>query len=121
MPPYGTDRCTGSRSASAAHAGGNPFGRVGGDLAHIGGSLLSDQVGEAFEGLAVSSGGGPHQPACVMVDHHGEVYVSALVGDLVDPDAPQAAERVVCGPAVGHHSGDEGAHAHGESGHPGEV
>lgn len=36
----------------------------------------------------------PDQPAAVVVDHHGEVTVAALVRDLIDADAAQASEAI---------------------------
>jgi hypothetical protein len=51
--------------------------------------------------------GGPHQPARVLVDDHGEVLVAALVGDLVDTDPPQPGEAVQAGLGVGDHTGDD--------------
>jgi hypothetical protein len=58
----------------------------------------------------VAAGGGPHQPAGVVVDHDHQVLVPALVGDLIDPDPLEPLEPVDAGVDVGHDPGDDVAH-----------
>ena len=60
-----------------------------------------------MHGGAVAAGTGPHQSAAVVVDHDSQVFVAALVGDLIDPDPPQAGERVDPGRGVGPHPSDD--------------
>lgn len=45
--------------------------------------------------------GGPHHLAGVVVDHHGQIAVPALVGDFVDPDPAQTVEAVRAGVDIG--------------------
>ena len=70
-------------------------------------TLLAQGLEESGQGGLVLAGGGPHQPAGVVVDHHGQVLVAALVGDLVDPDPPQPGEQVHLAGGVGPDPGDD--------------
>ena len=47
------------------------------------------------------AGGGPHQPAAVVVDDDHQILVAAAVRDLVDPDPHQPVERIPSGPGIG--------------------
>jgi len=47
----------------------------------------AEQVEELPQRGLVPPGRGPDQPAAVVINHHREVLVVALVGDLVDPDS----------------------------------
>jgi hypothetical protein len=51
----------------------------------------------------------PHQSAAVMIDDDRQVAVTALVGDLVDPDAPQPLEPIDVPIDVGADTGDDRA------------
>ena len=85
------------------------LGAVGGDVGDLGAAALTGGPSASKnvrEGGLVPAWRGPHQPAGVVVDHHGQVLVAALVGDLIDPDPTQPGEPVdVCrrvGPDPGH-------------------
>jgi len=38
-------------------------------------AVITERVEEPFQGRRVPPGRGPHQPASVMIDHHGQVAV----------------------------------------------
>src|SRR4029453_8727185 len=98
-------------AAFADHVG-DPFGPVGGDVGDLGASTLSrclQRIEEGVHGRAFAAGTGPHQPAAVVVDHDGQVFVAALVGDLIDPDPLQADECVDPGGGVGPHPRGDGS------------
>ena len=59
-----------------------------------GSPLGAEGVEEPLQGGGVAARCGPHQPAAVVVNHHREVFVVALVGDLVDADPAQVREPV---------------------------
>ena len=61
------------------------------------------------EGGGVTAGRGPHQPAGVVVDDHGQVRVAALGGDLVDPDPAQPVKPVAGRLRVGGDARDDPA------------
>jgi hypothetical protein len=79
-------------------------------------ALLTESVEEPLQGGLLPARRGPHQPARVVVDDHRQVSLSALVGDLVDPDSPQVGEPVMHGFHVGPDPGDD--RAHGAPGDP---
>ena len=70
----------------------------------------TEGIEEAVQRGVLTTGGGPHQPARVVVDDHHKVTVAPLVGDLVDPDAPQACQAVDLGVDVSTNALDDGAH-----------
>jgi hypothetical protein len=79
-------------------------------MADLGASTLPrclQRIEEGGHGRAFSAGAGPHQAAAVVVDHDGQVLVVALVGDFIDPDPPQASQRVDAGRGVGPYPGDD--------------
>jgi len=96
--------------AAVAHEVGDPLRGVGAHQADLGAALLAEQVEEALQGLLVPADPRPHQAPGVVVHHDHQVAVAALVADLIDPDAPQAIERVVGGSAVCHHPVDDRSH-----------
>jgi hypothetical protein len=51
-------------------------------------------VEERLDGLLVAPGRSPDQSPGVVVDDHGQIALALAVGDLVDPDPPQAGEQV---------------------------
>ena len=55
-------------------------------MGDLGRPLGAQGVEEAPQGGGVAAGCGPHQPATVVIDHHREVLVVTLVGDLIDAD-----------------------------------
>ncbi len=86
--------------ASVGDHVGDPVRAVGGDMGDLGASTRRRRlqgVEEGMPGSAVSRPGAAHtsRPR-VVVDHHGQVPVAALVGDLVDPDPAQPGERGRC-------------------------
>jgi len=70
-------------------------------VGELAGAILAQGVEEALQGGLVAAGRGPHQPARVMVDDHGEVAVAPLVADLVHPDPAQPSEPVHLGGLLG--------------------
>jgi hypothetical protein len=88
----------------------DPLGRIGADQADSGGPFRTEQIEEPLQGGPVMAGGGPHQPAGVVVDDDHQVLVAAPVGDLVDPDASEPVEGVDGGSRVGHDPGSDRAH-----------
>jgi hypothetical protein len=58
------------------------------------GSFGAELVEEHFQGGVVAARACPHQPAAVVIHDHDQVTVSALAGDLVDPDPVQAVETI---------------------------
>ena len=89
---------------------GDPGGRVGADQPDLLASLRTKRVKEAAQRRRVVAGRGPHQPASVVVDHHGEVAVALLVGDLVDPDPGQPLQPVAGLLGIGDHAGNDPPH-----------
>ena len=85
-------------------------------MGELAGAILAEGVKEAFQGLLIVAGRGPHQPPGVVVDHHCQVAVAFTVGDLVDADAPQPLQAVDVLPGL---LGDASDHpADGAPGHP---
>ena len=84
-----------------ATTGADPERAVGRHVGDQGGALLTEGVEEPLQGGLPPAGCGPHQPPGVVVDHHGQVTLPALVGDLVDPNPPQVGEPVMDGLHVG--------------------
>jgi hypothetical protein len=60
--------------------------------------------------LGVLTRCGPHQPAGVMIDHHGQVPMPLLVGDLVDTDPAQPVVPVGQPAAIGPHPRHDRTH-----------
>jgi len=75
--------------------GGDPVRAVGGHVRDLRATLWPERVEEAGQGGLVPARRGPHQPTRVVVDHHGQILVPALVGDLIGPDPSQPSEPVV--------------------------
>lgn len=86
--------------ASGQGAVADPLGRIRADQADLGCSFRSEEIKEPLEGGPVVAGGGPHQPAGVVVDNDHQVLVAAPVGDLIDPDPGQPIERVPHRPGI---------------------
>ena len=70
-------------------------------------ALFPQGLEEPVQGGHVPSRRRPDQAPGVVVDDHGDEAVPALVGDLVDPDAPEALEAVDPGVDVGRYPGDD--------------
>ena len=87
--------------APLGHHLGDPGGGVGTDQGDLFASLLAQEIEEATERLLVAPDRRPDEPPGVVVDEDRQVAVALLVADLVDPDAAEAVEGVVGGPAVG--------------------
>jgi hypothetical protein len=85
--------------AAAGDRVGDPGGRIRAHMGELAGAIGSEGIKEAFQGLLIVAGRGPHQPAGVVVDHHGQVAMALAVGDLVDADAPQPSRRSMSWPA----------------------
>src|SRR5262245_49885879 len=96
--------------ASLADHVSDPFGPVRADMGDLGTPAFTgclQRIEEGAHGRAFAAGMSPHQPAGVVVDHDGQVLVVAFVGDLIDPDPPQAGQRVDAGGGVGPHPRDD--------------
>jgi len=102
--------------ATFSDHGRDPVRAVGTDVGQLGAALGTQNIEERTQRGPVPPRCGPHQPATVVVDDHSQVLVSALVGDLVDPDPTQALEPVEPGVQVGPHPGHD--RAHGAPGDP---
>ena len=89
---------------------GDPGGRVGADQPDLLATLGTKRVEEAAQRRRVVAGRGPHQPAGVVVDHHRQVPVAPLVGDLVDPDPAQPLQPVAGLLGIGRHPGHDPPH-----------
>ena len=93
------------RAALGDHVG-DPVRGVGGDMGDLRAPLGAQRVEKPPQGGGVAARCGPHQPAAVVVDHHRQVLVVALVGDLIDADPAQTGEPVDAllgvGPDPGH-------------------
>jgi hypothetical protein len=87
----------------------DPVRAIGADVGDLGAALFTEDVEEPLQGGLLPARSGPHQPAGVVVDHHGQVPLSAFVGDLIDPDPSQVGEPVVHGLDVGPDPGDDRA------------
>jgi len=92
--------------AAFGHHGRDPLGRVRADQPELLAARLAEGVEEAAKRPGVMAGGGPHQPARVVVDHHRQVSVAFLVRHLVDADPPQPGEAVPAGLGVVADAGD---------------
>lgn len=58
------------------------------------GPLRPQGVEELPQGGTVTTRSSPHQPAAVVINHHSQVLVVALVGDLINPDPAQPREQI---------------------------
>lgn len=61
---------------------------------HLFAALLAELVEEPEHRRAIPARGRPHEPAAVVVDHHGEVALALAVADLVDPDPLETGEQI---------------------------
>jgi hypothetical protein len=57
-------------------------------------ALFAELVEEALDRLAVTPGRGPHQPAAVVIDDHGQVALALAMRYLVDADPAQPVEQI---------------------------
>ncbi len=89
---------------------GDPVRRVGGHMGDLGGPLGAQGIEKPAQGGGVTPWGGPHQSAAVVVDHHREVLVVALIRDLIDADPAQAAESIDPFLGVVPHPGHDRSH-----------
>ena len=91
--------------AALGHHVADPVRGVGRHMGDLGAARLDAQgVEERAHGGAVTTRRGPHQPAAVVVDHHGQVLVAALVGDLIDADPAQPGEPIDAGSRCRRHT-----------------
>jgi hypothetical protein len=88
----------------------DPLGRVSTDQPDPRRPLLTQKLEELLEGLLVTSDRGPDESSAVVVHHHGQVLVPAPVADLVDADADESLEGVLCRTRVTNDPGDDRAH-----------
>ncbi len=88
---------------------GDPVRAVGGHVGQQPAALFAEGVEEGVHGPGLAAGRGPDQHPGVVVHHDDQVLVATLVGDLVDPDAPQPSEPVAGRLRLGSHPGDDGA------------
>ena len=96
-------------AAAAGDHGADPVRAVGTDVGDQVAALLTEGIEEPLQSGLLPAGCGPHQPAGIVVDHHGQVPLPALVGDLIDPDPPQVGEPVMHRLDVGPDPGDDRA------------
>ena len=66
-------------------------------VSELGAALLAELIEEDVQRRVVASRSGPDQSAAVMVDHDDQIAVTTLVGDLIDPDAPQPFQSINAG------------------------
>ena len=84
---------------------GDPLGHVAGHQLDELAALLSEQVQELLDRLAVAARGRPHQAAGVVVDDDGRVSLALANRDLIEPQAPKAVQSVArAALSVGHHA-----------------
>ena len=76
-------------------------------MGDLGTALGTQRVEKPPQGGGVAARRGPHQPAAVVVDHHRQIFVVALVGDLIDADPAQTREPVDSLLGVGPHPGHD--------------
>ena len=79
-------------------------------MGDLGAPVGTECVEESLQGGLGLALPGPHQPAGVVVDDHGQEQVTAAVGDLVDPDPGQVGELIGHPACVGPDPGDDAAH-----------
>lgn len=65
---------------------GDPGGRIGRDVGDLGAALLPEQIEEGPQGGHIAARCRPDEAPGVVVDHHAQVAMPALVGNLVDTD-----------------------------------
>jgi len=80
---------------------GDPLGVVAGDELDLLAALLAQQIEELLDRSAVAAGVRPHEPACVVVDDHGQVLLSLANRDLVEPQLRQVREQVATALGLG--------------------
>jgi hypothetical protein len=93
--------------AALGHDLGDPVGLIGGHVGDRGAAFGAKYVEEPTQGRPVPARCGPQQSARVVIDHHGQEPVPALVGDLVDADTPQPVQAVTEGLDVDPDAGDD--------------
>ena len=49
---------------------------------------------KSLDGLAVTTGRGPHQPARVVINDHGQIALTLAMRDLLYPDPAQTVEQI---------------------------
>ena len=75
---------------------GDPVRHVGRNVGEQRSAFVAELVEEDFK-CGVGAPGRPTPEAGVVVDHHDQVAVPALVGDLIDPDPAQPIEAIDAG------------------------
>jgi hypothetical protein len=86
---------------------GDPVGLIGRDVGNQRAPLGAEQLEERSQRRPVPTGRGPQQPARIVIDDDSEVTVPALVGDLIDSDAPQPVQTVTEGLDISPDPGDD--------------
>lgn len=75
--------------------GVDEVGPISRDVSDQGGPLGPQGLEERRDRGLVATWRGPQQRAGVVIDHHDQVLVTALVRDLIDPDSPDVREPVM--------------------------
>jgi hypothetical protein len=70
------------------------LGHVAGHELELFAAFFAEQIEELLDRLAVAAGGGPHQPAAVVVDDHGQVPMALAMREVIHADAREAGEQV---------------------------
>ena len=92
--------------APLSHDVADPVRGIGRHMGDLAAPLDAQDVEEPPQGGGVTTRRGPHQPAAVVINHHRQIPVVALIGDLIDADPAQTGEPVEAlvgvGPDPGH-------------------
>jgi hypothetical protein len=79
--------CTADRGrAPLGDHGADPVSGVGGHMGDLRTPVGAKDIEEAPQGGGVAARRGPHQPTRVVIDHHRQVLMETLVGNLIDTD-----------------------------------
>src|SRR5450830_384046 len=95
--------------ALLGHDSSDPRGPVGGNMGDLRGSFRPERIKERAQGGLVLTRRHPDQTAAVVVDDNGQILVSALIGNLIDPDPGEAGELVVQFLGISPNPGDDRA------------
>lgn len=63
---------------------GDPVRGISGHMGDLRGALSAQRIEEPPQGGGVTARRGPRQPTRVVIDHHRQVLVVALIGSLID-------------------------------------
>ena len=70
--------------APVADRQGDRFGHVAGHQLDLLATIFAEQVQELLDRLAIPAGGGPDEPAGVVVDYDRQVHMTFPIGEVVD-------------------------------------